>query len=106
MRLVSAVLGFVLRKTGALLAVVLSLFLGYLLVQAAVPAIKEAVTDRARLEQVAAERAALEGDLEQLRDELAEAQGREVASLQDSLDAEIDALADDVSDQRSDLEKK
>ena len=106
MRLVSAVLGFVLRKMGALLAVVLSLFLGYLLVQAAVPAIKEAVTDRARLEQVAAERAALEGDLEQLRDELAEAQGREVASLQDSLDAEIDALGDDVSDQRSDLEKK
>ena len=106
MRLVSAVLGFVLRKTGALLAVVLSLFLGYLLVQAAVPAIKEAVTDRARLEQVAAERAALEGDLEQLRGELAEAQGREVASLQDTLDAEIDALGDDVSDQRSDLEKK
>lgn len=37
---------------------------------------------------------------------LADAQGREVASLQDSLDAEIDALGDDVSDQRSDLEKK
>ena len=46
MRLVSAVLGFVLRKTGALLVVVLSLVLAYLLVQAAVPAVKEAVTDR------------------------------------------------------------
>lgn len=106
MRLVSAVLGFVLRKTGALLVVVLSLFLAYLLVQAAVPAVKEAVTDRERLEQVAAERAALEKDLEQLRDEVAEAQREEVASLRGALDTEIEALGDQVSEQRSDVEKK
>ena len=106
MRLVSAVLGFVLRKTGTLLAVVLSLFLGFLLVQAAVPAIKEAVTDRERLQQVAAERAALEGHLERLTDELAEAQREEVASLQGTVDAEIDELGDQVSDQRSEVEEK
>ena len=34
MRLMSAVLGFVLRKLGLLVALVLSLFLGYLLIQA------------------------------------------------------------------------
>ena len=106
MRLVSAVLGFVLRKTGTLLAVVLSLFLGFLLVQAAVPAIKEAVTDRERLQQVAAEREALEGHLERLTDELAEAQREEVASLQGTVDAEIDELGDQVSDQRSEVEEK
>ena len=106
MRLVSAVLGFVLRKTGTLLAVVLSLFLGFLLVQAAVPAVKEAVTDRERLQQVAAERAELEGHLERLTDELAEAQREEVASLQGTVDAEIDELGDQVSDQRSEVEEK
>ncbi|WP_457192133.1 hypothetical protein [Nocardioides sp. P5_E3] len=106
MRLVSAVLGFVLRKTGTLLAVVLSLFLGFLLVQAAVPAIKEAVTDRERLQQVAAEREALEGHLERLTDELAEAQREEVASLMGTVDAEIDELDDQVSDQRSEVEEK
>jgi hypothetical protein len=105
-RLVSAVLGFVLRKTGALLLVVVCLFLGYLLVQAAVPAIKEAVTDRERLQQVAAERAALEGDLARLRADLAEAQREEVASLQGSIDAEVDALDDQVADQRSEVEEK
>nr|WP_300053104.1 hypothetical protein [uncultured Nocardioides sp.] len=104
MRLVSAVLGFVLRKTGTLLAVVLSLFLGFLLVQAAVPAVKEAVTDRERLQQVAAEREALEGDLERLTDELAEAQREEVASLEGTVAAQIDELGDQVSGQRSEVE--
>ncbi|NPC44394.1 hypothetical protein [Nocardioides sp. zg-1230] len=106
MRLVSAVLGFALRKMGALLAVVLALFLGFLLVQAAVPAIKEAVTDRERLQQVASERATLEGDLQELRADLAEAQREEVASVQATLDAEVVALGDRVSDQRSDVESK
>lgn len=106
MRLVSAVLGFALRKAGALLAVVLALFLGFLLVQAAVPAIKEAVTDRERLQQVAAERATLEGDLQTLRDELEEAQREEVASVQATLDAEIDTLGVQVSEQRADVEER
>lgn len=105
MRLVSAVLGFVLRKAGALLAVVVCLFLGYLLVQAAVPAIKEAVTDRERLQQVAADRASLERDLARLRDDLAEAQGEQVTSLQASVVAEVDSLGDQVSDQRTEVEE-
>lgn len=106
MRLVSAVLGFALRKAGALLAVVLALFLAFLLVQAAVPAIKEAVTDRERLQQVAAERATLEGDLQTLREELAAAQREEIASVQATLDAEIVALGAQVSDQRTEVAEK
>ncbi len=106
MRLVSAVLGFALRKTGALLAIVLALFLGFLLVQAAVPAIKEAVTDRERLQQVAAERATLEGDLQQRRDDLEQAQREEITSVQATLDAEIVALGEQVSDQRTEVAAK
>ena len=60
MRLVSAVLGFVLRKAGVLAALMLSLFLGYLLIQALIPTLREAVAERDRLQQVAEERAALE----------------------------------------------
>ena len=52
MRLMSAVLGFVLRKLGLLLALVLSLFLGYLLIQTLIPTLREAVADRDRLQQV------------------------------------------------------
>jgi hypothetical protein len=98
-RLVSAVLGFVLRKAGALVAVVLSLFLGYLLVQAAVPAVKEAVTDRARLQQVVAERAALEADLEQRRDEA-------ISSLTSTTDARIEAVSTEVAAARSAVESR
>ena len=85
MRLISAVLGFVLRKSGLLGALVLSLFLGYLLIQALVPTLREAVADRERLQQVAEERAALEEDLEQLRSTAAESpeQGDRVAGGQD-----------------------
>ncbi|GAA5130269.1 hypothetical protein GCM10023339_60450 [Alloalcanivorax gelatiniphagus] len=106
MRLVSAVLGFALRKAGALLAVVLALFVGLLLVQAAVPAIKDAVTDRERLQQVSEDRAAIEGDLARLRAGLAEAQREEIASRLDSIDAEVGTLGDRVSDQRSEVAEK
>lgn len=106
MRLISAVLGFALRKLGALLVVVLTLFVGYLLVQAAVPAIKEAVTDRERLQEVAVERAELEDDVARLRAGLEEAQGEEVASRLNTIDAEVVRLGDQVSAQRSDVEEK
>lgn len=106
MRLVSAVLGVALRKTGALVAVVLSLFLAYLLVQAAVPAIKEAVTDRERLQEVRAERAELDADLARLRADLEEAQGEEVSSLQDAVDGEVDALGEQVAERRAEAEEK
>ena len=106
MRLVSAVLGFALRKAGSLLAVVLALFVGLLLVQAAVPAIKDAVTERDRLQEVAEERAALESDLTRLRADLAEAQREEVALRLESIDAEVDALGERVSAKRSEVAEK
>ena len=68
MRLISSVLGFVLRKLGLLGALVLSLFLGYLLIQAFVPTLREAVADRDRLQHVAEERAALEKSAEAVRE--------------------------------------
>ncbi len=106
MRLVSAVLGFALKKSGAFVAVLACLFLAYLFVQAVVPAVKDAVTDRARLEQVSAERGALEDDLVRLRADLAEVQREEVAALQASFEAEVETLGDRVAEQRSEVEKK
>ncbi|NYE37940.1 hypothetical protein F4692_003085 [Nocardioides cavernae] len=98
MRLVSAVLGFVLKKAGGLLVIVLALFVGYLLVQAAFPAVKEAVTDRERLQQVRVERAALERDLASLRDDA-------VASRLRAIDEAVDGLGDQVADQRAEAEQ-
>ena len=90
MRLMSSVLGFMLRKLGLLLALVFSLFLGYLLTQALIPTLREAVADRDRLQQVAEERAALEAELEQLRSTAAEGQSEAIASLVAKIEAEIE----------------
>lgn len=106
MQLLAAVLGFLLRKAGLLLVAVLSLFLVYLFVQSAVPAIKDAVTDRERLQQATAEQAALEEEFELLTGELAEARLEEISSLQGRLAAEIDDLGEQVSAQRADVEER
>ncbi|GAA1929987.1 hypothetical protein [Nocardioides hwasunensis] len=106
MRLVSAVLGFVLRKAGALVVLVLSLFVGYLLVQALVPAIREAVSDRDRLEQVAEERAGLETDLAQLKEVAEERRSAAVDSLQAAVGTELDSSRQKVADQKAVLEDR
>ena len=112
MRLVSAVLGFLLRKAGVLAALVLFLFLGYLLIQALAPALREAVTDRDRLQQVTEERAALEADLEQLRSTARQQQYDAIAVLQVRIDAEIEqgrrnvsAKASEIADLRDDRDE-
>jgi hypothetical protein len=104
--LISAVLRFVLKKVGALLAVVLAMFMGLLLVQAAVPAVKHAVTDRERLQQVVQDRAAIEEDLGRLRADVAQAKRGEIAAQLDSIDDEVDEFGDRVSDQRSEVADK
>jgi len=101
--LVSAVLGFLLRKVGVLLAVVASLFLGYLLVQAAVPALREAAADRDRLEQVSAEREALEAEAEDLRRVSEVGQKLAVASLASRVQAEVGDGRRAVVEQREEL---
>ncbi|PUA79646.1 hypothetical protein [Nocardioides currus] len=104
MRLVSAVLGFLLRKAGLLAALVVALFLGYLVVQTAVPALKEAVTDRERLQQVTEERAALEDDLAQLQGAADERRSAAVDSLRTTVEAELATGRQEVADQRDELE--
>lgn len=105
MRLISAVLGFLLRKLGLLLALVLSLFLGYLLIQAFIPTLREAVADRERLQQVAEDRAALEEDLEQLRRTVAEGQSNAVVLLEDRVEAEIEEGRLDITAGRAEIER-
>ncbi|HEV2796725.1 MAG TPA: hypothetical protein VGV65_03825 [Nocardioides sp.] len=106
MRLVSAVLGFLLRKLGLVAAVVLSLFLGLLLMSALVPALREAQADRDRLVQVAQERADLEAELDDLESTYAAAQSRATESLKAEVDAEIDGGRLQVSDQRSEVDDR
>ena len=105
MRLMSAVLGFVLRKLGLLGALVLSLFLGYLLIQALIPTLREAVAERDRLQQVAEDRAALEEDLEQLRSTAAEDQSKAIASLESKIDAEIEEGRRNVTEKKAEIER-
>ena len=89
MRLMSSVLGFVLRKLGLLGALLLSLFLAYLLIQTLIPTLREAVAERDRLQQVTEEQAALEKYLKQLRSRAAEGQSQAIESLEGKIDAEI-----------------
>jgi hypothetical protein len=104
-RLMSSVLGFVLRKLSLLGALVLSLFLGYLLIQTFIPTLREAVAERDRLQQVAEERAALEEDLEQLRSTAAEDQSKAIASLQGKIDAEIEGGRRNVTEKKAEIER-
>lgn len=105
MRLMSTVLGFVLRKLGLLGALVLSLFLGYLLIQAFVPTLRDAVAERDRLQQVAEERAVLEEDLERLRSTAAEHRSRAIESLRDRIDAEIEDGRRKVIEKKAEVER-
>ena len=59
MRLISAVLGFLLRKCGLFVALLVTLFLAVLLVSTLVPALQEAEADRDQLREVARKRAGL-----------------------------------------------
>lgn len=104
MRLVSAVLGFLLRKVGLLAAVVLTLFLGLLLVSAVVPVLREAEAERDRLSQVAQQRAELEAELERLDSAYAEAQSRATESLAAEVAAEIAEGRRRVADQESEVD--
>jgi len=105
MRLMSSVLGFLLRKLGLLGALVLSLFLGYLLIQAFIPTLREAVAERDRLQQVAEERAALEENLAQLRSTAAEGQSKAIASLEGKIDAEIEEGRRNVTEKKAEIQR-
>ena len=105
MRLLSAVLGFLLRKAGLLAAVVASLFLGYLLVQVLVPTLRDAVAQREQLEQVAQEVAALEEDVAQQRRVLETGRDLTVASLESTIGDQVDNGLAAVADRRADVDR-
>lgn len=105
MRLVSTVVGFFLRKLGLLAALVLSLFLGYLVMQSLVPALREAAADRDRLERVVEERAALQEDLGRLQAAAAAARSEATASLEAELGDEVGTLQGAVADKRAEVER-
>lgn len=105
MRLMSSVLGFALRILGLFAALMLSLFLGYLLIDTVIPTFREAVAERDRLQQVAGERATLEEDLEQLRRTAAEEQSKSIASLEGKIDAEIEEGRRKVTEKKAEIER-
>lgn len=104
MQLIFAVLGFLLKKFGALLAIVLSLFLGYMLVQALVPTLREAVAERDRLLEVAAEREGLEDELAQLRSAAADSEAAVVESLESTIGDEIATGRSSLVEKKSEIE--
>ena len=106
MRLISVLIGFALRKLGLFAAVVLSLFLGLLLMSALIPVLREAEAERDRLAQVAQERAELEAELGELERAYADAQERATESLRAEVEAEVDAGRLQVSDQESEVEDR
>jgi hypothetical protein len=103
-RLVSAVLGFALKKVGLFAAVVLTLFLGVLLTSALVPVLREAEAERDRLSEVAQERARLQDELAEGESTYAEAQSRATESLTSEIGAEIADGRRRVTDQESEVE--
>ncbi|WP_404385280.1 hypothetical protein LL946_04720 [Knoellia locipacati] len=105
MRLMSAVLGFLMRKLGLFLGLVAGLFLGYLLMHAAIPTLRDAVAERDRLPQIAADRSAVEEDLKQLRSTAAEAQRKSIASLEGEIDAEIEKGRRNVTEKKAEIER-
>lgn len=105
MRLLTAVFGFLFRKVGALVGLLAILFVGYLAVQAAVPAVRHAAADLDRLEALSQERATLEQDLASLREEAAAKQFETVQALQETVGAEVEESRRAVTEKRADLER-
>lgn len=106
MRLVSAVLGFLLRKFGVFIAVLASLFLGLVLMSSLVPELQRAEAERDRLREVSQERRALEDEVEQLRSASEEALGEEVASLAADAAEEADEARRQVSEASGEAERR
>ena len=105
MRLISAVLGFVLRKVGLLGAMVLAMFLGYLALQVVAPPLRQAVEDRGRLERVSAERATLEEDLARLTLEVESSRQATVERIAAQVNSEIEKGSRTVADKRGEIER-
>ncbi|MDR7254484.1 multidrug efflux pump subunit AcrA (membrane-fusion protein) [Nocardioides sp. BE266] len=106
MRLLSAVLGFALKKLGLFAGVVLTLFLGLLLMSALIPVLREAEAERDRLEQVAQRRADLQAELDELSSAYDEAQAKATETLTAEVEAEVDAGTGRVADQEAEVDDR
>ena len=105
MRLTSAVLGFVLRKLGLLVAAMLAMFLVFLLLQVIAPPLRQAVADRDRLERVSAERASLEGELARLTREVEGSRQATIERIGARVDAEVESGRRTLADQKGEVER-
>lgn len=101
MRLISAVLGFALRKVAVVAGVMLSLFLVVLFVYFVVSPVREAMADQDRLEQLGVERSALERQLEAL--EKNASQGLETTDR--VVEAQVANGRREVREKKSNLER-
>lgn len=72
MRLISAVFGFLIKKLGLLIVIVLTGFLAMLLMQFLVPSVKDAVAERDRLEAVSRAQQELQVELQNLKQDAVE----------------------------------
>lgn len=105
MSVVSGVLGFLLRQLGRLVAIVLVLFVGYVLIQFLVPSLQDAMADRGRLEQVSKERAVLEKDIEELRAAAEEGDLKAIESLAGRLEAEVETGRRELSEKQAEVKE-
>lgn len=105
MHLIVFLLRWALEKVAAFVGFVLLVFLGVLVVQEAIPTLRDAVADRGRLDALAEERAALERDIDQLEAAAAEGQSQAVDSVTAAVEAEVDEGQIAVAEKKDDLER-
>ncbi|RYB91839.1 hypothetical protein EUA93_17050 [Nocardioides oleivorans] len=105
MHLIVFVLKWALEKVAVFVALVMVVFMGMLLVQKAVPALRDAVADRDRLEALADERASLETDIQKLEAAAEEGQSNAVESVTTAVQAEVEEGRLAVSEKADDLER-
>lgn len=105
MHLIVFALKWALEKVAVFVVLVLVVFMGTLLVQKAFPALRDAVADRDRLEEVAEERASLEENIEKLEAAAAEGQSAAVSSVTTAVEVEVDQGRLAVSEKKAELER-
>ena len=106
MRLLSAVVGFLLRKAGVFVAILVSLFLVVVVTSAVIPPLKEALADQDRLDAVVHDRERLEHDLDGLKAAYEEGQTKAIDSLVEEVEVEVEEARQKASESRADLKHK
>lgn len=106
MRLLTAVFGFLLRKAGFFVAILVSLFLVVVVTSALIPPLKEALADQERLDAVVQDRERLEHDLRELRATYEDGQAKAIGSWVQKVEVEVEEARQKASESRADLKRK